>query len=215
MLTVAGMILGTAGYMAPEQARGKEVDKRADIWAFGVVLYEMLTGRRLFEGETVSDTLAAVIKEEPDLTNVPAKVRRLLRRCLEKDPRRRLRDIGDAELLLEEASGTGSPAHTGGLPRKSWVPWAVAGAVTLVAAALAFVHFREKAPETPVARFTILPPEKTSFRFDSPPYGVAGAVARRPPSGLRRPIRRWLCAPLGSLARFDDCAAVGREPKGP
>jgi serine/threonine protein kinase len=84
--TRAGMILGTAGYMSPEQARGKPVDKRADIWAFGVVLFEMLTGKRLFEGETVSDTLAAVLKEEPAWTRVPLKVRRLLKKCLEKDP---------------------------------------------------------------------------------------------------------------------------------
>src|ERR1700684_1695482 len=96
--TQMGMILGTAGYMSPEQARGKEVDKRADIWAFGVVLYEMVTGKRLFEGETVSDTLAAVLKEEPDLALAPERTRRLLRRCLEKDPKRRLRDIGDVGL---------------------------------------------------------------------------------------------------------------------
>src|SRR5271156_5119200 len=101
--TRAGMILGTAAYMSPEQARGKAVDKRADIWAFGVVLFEMLTGKPLFEGETISDTLAAVIKEEPDWTRGPAKVRRLLKKCLEKDPKKRLRDIGDAWELLEEA----------------------------------------------------------------------------------------------------------------
>src|SRR5262245_48358830 len=94
--TIAGEIMGTAAYMAPEQARGKPVDKRADIWAFGVVLYEMLTGRRLFEGETISDTLAGVLTKEPDWDRAPAKVRRLLRRCLEKDPKRRLHDIGDA-----------------------------------------------------------------------------------------------------------------------
>src|SRR5579863_6519377 len=82
--TQMGMILGTAGYMSPEQARGKEVDKRADIWAFGVVLYEMVTGKRLFEGETVSDSLAAILKEEPDLARAPAKIRRLLASCLEK-----------------------------------------------------------------------------------------------------------------------------------
>ncbi len=104
MLSIAGMILGTAGYMAPEQARGLAVDKRADIWAFGVVLYEMLTGKRLFEGATITDSLAAVLKEEPDLTLVAAKTRRLLRRCLEKDPKKRLRDIGDAMALLEEGA---------------------------------------------------------------------------------------------------------------
>jgi serine/threonine protein kinase len=81
----AGGILGTAAYMSAEQARGKAIDKRADIWAFGVMLYEMLTGRQLFTGETVSDTLAAVLKEEPDPEKVPAKVRPLLRRCLENE----------------------------------------------------------------------------------------------------------------------------------
>jgi serine/threonine-protein kinase len=101
--TVAGQIMGTAAYMAPEQARGKGVDKRADIWAFGVVLYEMLTGRRLFAGETISDTLAAVMAREPEWQRVPAQARRLLQRCLEKDPKRRLRDIGDAWQLLEDA----------------------------------------------------------------------------------------------------------------
>ncbi len=102
--TRAGMILGTAAYMSPEQARGKAVDKRADIWAFGVVMFEMLTGQRLFEGETVSDTLAQVLTKEPDWEQVPAKVRRLLKKCLEKDPKKRLRDIGDAWELHRGAS---------------------------------------------------------------------------------------------------------------
>ena len=101
--TRAGMILGTAAYMSPEQARGKPVDKRADIWAFGVVLYEMLTGRQAFRGETTTDVLAAVVAEEPDLTRVPAKVRRLLQSCLQKDPKQRLQAIGDWRLLLEDA----------------------------------------------------------------------------------------------------------------
>ena len=101
------MILGTAAYMSPEQARGKPVDKRADIWAFGVVLFEMLTGRRLFDGETVSDMLAAVLKREPDWNALPAatppSVRRLLRRCLERNPKKRLHDIGEARIALEDA----------------------------------------------------------------------------------------------------------------
>ena len=104
MLSVTGMILGTAGYMSPEQARGQEVDRRSDIWAFGVVLYEMLTGRRLFDGKTVSDLLAAVLTKEADLTPVPVKVRRLLRRCLEKDPNKRLRGMGDWLELVEDAT---------------------------------------------------------------------------------------------------------------
>lgn len=89
--TQMGVILGTAGYMSPEQARGKAVDKRADIWAFGVVLYEMLTGKRLFQGEDVSHTMAAVIMQEPKLDAVPVQARKLLQRCLEKEPKKRLR----------------------------------------------------------------------------------------------------------------------------
>jgi Tol biopolymer transport system component len=104
-----GLILGTAAYMSPEQARGKPVDKRSDIWAFGCVLYEMLTGRKAFDGETVSDTLAAILEREPNWKRLPAatpaSVRRLLQRCLEKDVNRRLRDIGDASLELDDASG--------------------------------------------------------------------------------------------------------------
>jgi serine/threonine protein kinase len=100
-LTETGTIMGTAPYMSPEQARGEEVDKRADIWAFGVVLYEMLTGRRPFQGDSTVPVLAAVINDEPDWHRVPAQACRLLRKCLEKDPRQRLRDIGDAFELLE------------------------------------------------------------------------------------------------------------------
>jgi serine/threonine-protein kinase len=101
--TEVGMILGTAAYMAPEQAKGKSVDKRADIWAFGVVLYELRTGERLFKGEDVADILAQVLTKEPPLEHVPVKASRLLRRCLEKDPKKRLRDIGDASELEENS----------------------------------------------------------------------------------------------------------------
>jgi Tol biopolymer transport system component/tRNA A-37 threonylcarbamoyl transferase component Bud32 len=124
--TVAGTILGTAAYMSPEQAKGRPVDKRADIWSWGVVLYELLTGERLFKGEDTADTLAQVLTKEPDLTRVPVQTRRLLRRCLEKDPKQRLRDIGDARSLLQEPeSGTESPAQAKGLPH-AWIPWAMA-----------------------------------------------------------------------------------------
>ena len=105
--TQAGVLLGTAGYMSPEQARGKPVDKRADIWALGVVLFEMLTGTRLFHGETMSDTLAAVLKTEPDWTALPAEtpwlLKRLLRRCLEKNQKERLHDVADVRLELQDA----------------------------------------------------------------------------------------------------------------
>jgi hypothetical protein len=104
--TMVGVVLGTAAYMSPEQTRGQAVDKRADIWAFGCVLYEMLVGSRPFDGETISDTLAAVLARDADWTALPAatpaKVRELLQRCLEKDPKRRMRDIGDARIELEE-----------------------------------------------------------------------------------------------------------------
>jgi serine/threonine-protein kinase len=127
--TQVGHILGTAAYMAPEQARGKTVDKRADIWAFGVVLYEMLRGRRLFQGETISDTLADVLTKEPDWERVPAKAQRLLRSCLEKDPKRRLRDIGDAWQFLREIPESSIA--------KSAVLWKVVAGVSVVAFAMA------------------------------------------------------------------------------
>ena len=104
-MTGAGVILGTAAYMAPEQAKGRAADKRADIWAFGVVLFEMLTGKRLFTGETIADILASVLKTDPNWralpVSVPPGLRRLLRRCLEKDPKRRLQAIGEARVQIE------------------------------------------------------------------------------------------------------------------
>src|SRR5215212_2703102 len=110
--TALGMIIGTAAYMAPEQAKGKAVDKRADIWGFGVVLYEMLAGRSAFAGETITDTIAAVVTREPEWTalpaDTPASIRRLLARCLEKDPKRRLRDIGDVRFEIDETIARGS-----------------------------------------------------------------------------------------------------------
>ena len=106
-LTGPGVIVGTAAYMSPEQARGAAVDKRADIWAFGCVLYEMLSGKPAFQGETPSDILAAALKEEPDWSRIPAKMQPLVRRCLMKDPKYRLRDIGDAMLLVDGVSDPG------------------------------------------------------------------------------------------------------------
>ncbi len=137
--TQLGVILGTAAYMAPEQARGAAVDKRADIWAFGVVLYEMLTGSRLFSGETVSDTLAAVLRQEIDWTALPAatptEIRRLLRRCLERNPKNRLHDIADARLVLQEDLGTQPEAPPAGAvaARRAWLPWVVAALAVGVA----------------------------------------------------------------------------------
>jgi hypothetical protein len=139
--TQAGVILGTAACMSPEQARGKPVDKRADIWSFGVVLDEMLTGRRLFAGETVSDTLAAVLKTDPDWTRLPAatpaSVRQLLKRCLERDPRARLRDSGEARVILEGPAPDAEARAAAASPSRPAVaralPWALAAAVGLAA----------------------------------------------------------------------------------
>jgi Tol biopolymer transport system component len=159
--TQAGMILGTAAYMAPEQARGKVVDKRADIWAFGVVLYEMLTGEQLFQGETVSDTLASVLTKDPDLTRVPVKVRRLLQGCLEKDLKSRLRDIGDVWRLLEETPLT--PA------RAAKLPWAIAGAAIVLAGANAVWSWLHRAPTSAAQAYSleIVPPDGESLYQDA------------------------------------------------
>jgi serine/threonine protein kinase len=156
-MTEAGMILGTASYMAPEQARGKEsVDKRADIWAFGVVLYELITGQRMFTGEDVGEILAKVIRDEPDLSGVPAQVQPLLKRCLEKDPKKRLRDMGDAWALLADAPAASAPSR----PRLGWL-WPAVTALAIVGAlALSLVHFREDPPR--LVKLSLLPPEKAA-----------------------------------------------------
>lgn len=164
-MSMPGMIMGTAGYMAPEQARGKTVDKRADIWAFGVVLYEMVTGKRLFQGEDVTHTLAAVIMQEPDLFAAPAEVLPLLKRCLEKDPKKRLRDIGDYVLLLDGAAQPATPAVVGKAAISNWLWIAAVVALAVIAVALAFVHFREKPPMAQVVNSVLLPPEGTEFNF--------------------------------------------------
>jgi len=137
-MTEAGVIFGTAAYMSPEQARGGTVDKRADIWAFGVVLFEMLTGKRLFTGETVSDTLAAVLRQEVDWKTLPAPtppvVRELLERCIERDPKERLRDIGEARIALERRLGTTDTVRVSSGARA--LPWVIAVSATMSALAL-------------------------------------------------------------------------------
>jgi serine/threonine protein kinase len=163
-MTAPGMIMGTPGYMPPEQVRGQKADKRADIWAFGVVLFEMVTGQRPFEGETYSDMMASVIKEDPDWTRAPSRLHPLLRWCLEKDPRLRLRDIGDARRLLDENAPAVAVTSRSRVGRAGW---AAATILALVAGALAFVHFSEKPAETPLTRLNMIPPEGTSFPIRS------------------------------------------------
>ena len=154
--TQAGVILGTAAYMAPEQARGKPVDKRADIWAFGVVFYEMVTGDRLFEGEDLTDTLASVVKIDPDLGKAPVELWRLLGKCLQKDPRKRLRDIGDVWGFLDDGPAI-SPPQTVSVPRKRaglWPAIAALCAILAVVAVLAWAPWRAE-PLKPLVRLEV------------------------------------------------------------
>jgi len=152
--TVPGVILGTAAYMSPEQVRGKSVDQRADIWAFGVVLYELLTAKQLFRGDDLAETLASVVKEQPDLRAVPKRLRKVLKACLEKDPKQRLRSIGDLHYLLEAE------------PAAAKHPWPTAvmasvAAVLLVALGIGFLFYVRRQPaERPVVRFQIPAPEE-------------------------------------------------------
>ncbi len=180
--TQAGVILGTAAYMSPEQARGKPVDKRGDVWAFGVLLWEMLTGRALFAGDTVTDIIAAVVKEEPDLDALPPAtppaVRRLIARCLRKDPRARIPDIGGARLELQDVltgtaseteslagpSGEAVRAERGRRTKERWVLAGFALAAAGVAATLAFIHWTEIPEPKSAARFVVDAPEGLSFR---------------------------------------------------
>jgi len=170
--TEAGVILGTAAYMSPEQAKGKPVDHRADIYAFGVVLYEMLTGKRLHYGETTTEVLASVIKEEPRWDEVPAQVQRLLRRCLEKDPQKRLRHIGDVMALVDDAPAAPASAPASAtLAHRMWA-WIAAGLAVLgVGVVVAWVL--RPAPEQPLLQMEINPPEGAKFVNAPTPFALA------------------------------------------
>jgi eukaryotic-like serine/threonine-protein kinase len=167
--TQVGMILGTAAYMSPEQAKGKPVDKRADIWAFGVVLYEMLAGRLMFSRENVTETLAQVILKEPDWKalppDVPPRVRDLLARCLVRDPRQRLRDIGDARIAIDEAlqePAAASAGPVGAGSRRRELAFGALAFVFMVTTAGALVWSRPRAaPAAPTVRFEVVPPSGT------------------------------------------------------
>ena len=180
--TEVGVILGTAAYMAPEQARGKSVDKRADIWAFGVVFYELLTGRRLFAGEDVSETLAQVLTKEPDLTQAPPRARALLRRCLQKDPKLRLRDIGEARFLLEDAPQEAAAA------RRGWLWPAVAGALAVGLGLVSFLHWRETTPDPALMRFEI-PSDSPANNLALSPDGHQVAFVRNDNGAQRLYLR--------------------------
>src|SRR5262249_12046019 len=170
--TQRGVILGTAAYMSPEQARGKTVDKRSDVWAFGCVLYEMLTGRRVFDAGEVSDTLAMVLMKDVDWTPIPSTtppaIRTLLRRCLESDRKRRLPDIGAARLEIDEAlAAPVLPMPTSveaPRPVRQHLAWTVAALASVAALALAGLYFTKTPPKPPSPiRFSVTPPPEMSI----------------------------------------------------
>ncbi len=181
-MTGLGVLLGTAGYMSPEQARGKPVDRRADIWAFGCILYEMLAGQRLFTGETATDVIGAVVHKEPDLdelsSKVPAQIRRLLERCLQKDANLRLQSIGEARIALQEwlENPEAEPVEVKST-RPGWLPWAAAAIAGLIGLSLGGFFLGSSHQESPpVQRFL-------AELAEEPPFTGRGAAAVPSPDG--------------------------------
>ena len=245
--TRPGVVMGTAAYMPPEQARGEVVDKRADIWAFGCVLYEMLSGKRAFEGESITDVLAAVVRSEPDWNylppTTPAPVRRLLKRCLEKDRKRRLPDIGVARLEIDDAlAPPEQPALGRPAKRRGMLPWIAAGAAALLIAA-AMIWQSGRAPAQEVWSGLMLGGPASAFEPRLSPDGQLVAflafVDQLPQLGVMKPngstwtmltsdrehgyITTAAWAPDGSKIYFDrmwghplgiySVAALGGEPR--
>ena len=236
--TGLGVILGTAGYMSPEQARGKAVDRRADIWAFGCLLFESLTARKIFEGETVSDTIARILESEPPWTDLPAatppRVRELLRRCLEKDLKKRQRDIGDVRIELEEAiAASASSSQSGRLfpaaetRPKTWVRAATAMALVVVGAAVGiviwnFAGFGTRTPASGPVNLSVAMPSNlragdASFARDGRSLIVRGSYRR--PDGTDDPVGRLFLRSLDSyelkpIAGTEGLVAYVRSPDG-
>jgi serine/threonine protein kinase len=184
--TRVGVILGTAAYMSPEQAAGKPADRRSDIWSFGAVLYEMLAGKQAFTGESVSDTLASVLKLDPDWSalpdSAPASIRKLIQRCLTRDRRQRLQAIGEARIAIEQELANPeirSEVPSGSNDRPSRWRWVLATSVMAAAlGTVSFLHFRELRSEAPALRYTIATPENsTVLEFAISPDGRYVAIA--------------------------------------
>jgi len=229
--TRAGVILGTAAYMSPEQARGKVVDKRSDIWAFGCVLYEMLVGRRAFDSDDLSDTLAFILTKEPDWSALPAStppaIRKLLRRCLEKDRKRRLADAADTRLEIDEALATESPTDVAQAAKpakrsRERLAWALLVIAVLAAGALAVpatLYVSRAAPEPSLTRLDLVtPPTSDPFSFALSPDGrqlVFVATAGGESRLWLRPLDQTTAQPLagtdGAASPFwaPDSRAIG------
>jgi len=181
--TQMGVVMGSAAYMAPEQAAGANVDRRADIWSFGAVLFEMLSGKRAFAGESVADTLATVMKLEPEWSalpnDTPKALEQLVRRCLTKNRKQRLQAIGEARIILErplDSSPAEDPQPAALVPmqpgRTRLIPWVAAALFAVVAGAVSFLHFRETPPEIHPVNTTLLPPENGEFEISTAPYAI-------------------------------------------
>jgi eukaryotic-like serine/threonine-protein kinase len=223
--TLQGVILGTAAYMSPEQARGGAADERADVWAFGVVLWEMLTGRTLFAGPTVSDTLASVLKVEPDFAKlppeIPGKIKNLVGRCLRKDPRERLHSIADARIVIEEvlrgeldepaAAAAAAPA------RPAWQSAAALAAALVAGGAIAFAAAQLTAPApapSRVVRFEFHQPETLPL-MGAPkisPDGRHVAFIGRDENGTARLWLRSLDSPAARPLAGTDGASTDSRP---
>jgi serine/threonine protein kinase len=217
--TSAGLILGTAGYMSPEQARGKPVDRRSDIWAFGCVLYEMLTGRPVFDtGETVSDAVAAILTREPDWNALPAQppspIRRLLRRCLEKDPDRRLHHIADARLEIADALAASSSDETLSTPqlRPIWtraLPWTIAAVALGVAAFVLWASSGDRSSgSAPVRRLELTLPPGVEMFTSSQTVAISPDGTRIAFVGVRAGTRQVY---LRTLDQFEAVPLQGSE----
>jgi Tol biopolymer transport system component len=212
-MTAMGIILGTAAYMSPEQAKGRQADKRSDVWAFGAVLYEMLSGQRAFKGDDVSDTLAAVLRQDIDSTalpvSTPTSVRRLIARCLERDVRQRLRDIGEARIILENPSATREAAGVAALgpPRPLWrraIPL-VLSAIMAGGLAGTAAWYLKPSPPLVVTRLQFTLPEGQSFT------GLARRVVDISPDGARMVYVANGRLYLRSMSERDATAIQGTE----
>ena len=229
--TQLGTILGTAAYMSPEQAKGRATDKRGDIWAFGAVLYEMLTGRRAFEGEDVSETLASVLRQDIDLAALPSStpqvLRELIARCLERDPKRRLRDIGEARLQLETPAAVAGPraappAAAAGTPTNRFgLVHAVAGVLLIALTVVAWLWWRAVSHSPPpVTRVSVtLPPDVSLRLIIHPVIAVSDDGSRMALVANRKGVDQLYVRPINEfeprlIAGTDDASSPFFSPDG-
>ena len=207
LVTGVGVLLGTAAYMSPEQVKGKPADKRSDVWAFGCVLDEMLTGELLYQGDTVSETVAAVLKDSPDLNRVPKQFRRLLRSCLHKDPAQRLHDIADWKLLVDDEESAVPPRSD---TRQRWLWPAVAALLVAGIVTIGVVLLRQRSPVLQELRSQIPQPDGLTFNAGTQatisPDGHWFAFPALGPDNISRMLR-----PLSRFPRRSRAAGFGRD----